>query len=494
VRAFGIPFDAALYVFAGIVAVYVLFGGLKGVMATEALQGGIMLFGMLVLLGVTYSALGGVTPAHEALSELEAPARLQAIGHRGYTSMPDFGWASAGAQNPAEHHLWWIMVSGIIMGVGIGVLAQPQLVVRFMTVPSRKSLNRAVAPGAFFIFAVIGTVYVVGPLSNVFFRHHETIACTVVDDDVRGYIGEEKGKPVVMRVPQGGQAPQGAQTLRLVAYALPGQDADEDLSYVPARNATWEENPGGEAPHLLSPRLQAMERTVTFGRSPGGNADEVIPTYVTSAMPRWFGLLFLLTLLSAGMSTVASQFHTIGVSLGRDVFEQFSHRHSERSVLVARLGIGAGIVVAIVLGQVLRGNIVAVATAMFFGLCGATFLPAFVGGLFWRGMTRAGAVASMVAGFGSSMLWLAFVNNKVASALGICQALFGAPNLARHFPGMSLTWEVVDPLVVALPLSAVTAVVVSLLTRPLDPDHVAWCFGGPKKGPVAQRLGEAEQE
>jgi SSS family solute:Na+ symporter len=210
-------------------------------------------------------------------------------------------------------------------------------------------------------------------------------------------------------------------------------------------------------------------------------------------MPRWFGLLFLLTLLSAGMSTVASQFHTIGVSIGRDVFEQFSHKHSQRSVLVARMGIGVGIVVAILLGKVLRGNIVAVATAMFFGLCGATFLPAFIGGLFWKRMTRTGAIASMVVGFSSSMLWLAFVNNKVASALGISEALFGAPNLAQKLESMSRTWEVVDPLVVALPLSAATAVIVSLLTRPMDTDHVEWCFGGPKKGPVAERLAKREE-
>ena len=52
------------------------------------------------------------------------------------------------------------------------------------------------------------------------------------------------------------------------------------------------------------------------------NPDSIIPTYVTSAMPRWFGVLFLLTLLAAAMSTISSQFHTAGTALGRDVFEQ----------------------------------------------------------------------------------------------------------------------------------------------------------------------------
>ena len=51
---FHISYDSALYIFAVIVAAYVIAGGLKGVMLTDALQGGIMLIGMLILLVATY--------------------------------------------------------------------------------------------------------------------------------------------------------------------------------------------------------------------------------------------------------------------------------------------------------------------------------------------------------------------------------------------------------------------------------------------------------
>jgi multisubunit Na+/H+ antiporter MnhC subunit len=44
----------------------------------------------------------------------------------------------------------------------------------------------------------------------------------------------------------------------------------------------------------------------------------------------------------------------------------------------------------------------------------------------------------------------------------------------------SLTWTVVDPIVVALPLSILTAVVVALATKPMDKAHVAYVFGGAK--------------
>jgi SSS family solute:Na+ symporter len=150
----------------------------------------------------------------------------------------------------------------------------------------------------------------------------------------------------------------------------------------------------------------------------------------------------------------------------------------ERSVLVTRVGVVVGIVVSVVLARTLRGNIIAVATAIFFGLCAATFLPAFIAGVFWRRMTRAAALWSMVVGFVVSLLWLGFVNAKTAGGLGLSRALFGVDHVVPA--GWSVTWTVVDPLVVALPLSALTAVVVAWLTRPMDPAHVAWCFGGAK--------------
>ena len=161
----GIPYDIALLAFGVIVAAYVLFGGIKGVMFADAFQGTLMLVGMTVLLIAVYSQLGGVVPAHQQLTELSAnPAvaeqisGLQAGGFAGWTSMPQL-----------FSRYWWIVVSTIVMGVGIGVLAQPQLAVRFMTVKSDREINRAVPIGGVFILMMTGVAFVVGALSNVLF-------------------------------------------------------------------------------------------------------------------------------------------------------------------------------------------------------------------------------------------------------------------------------------------------------------------------------------
>ena len=155
-----LDFNLALFILAVVICAYVLFGGLKGVMYTDALQGTIMFIGMLILLVFIYWVLGGVTEANTALTNMAHlyPPDALAEGGTGWTSFPKLG-------SP----FWWTLVTTIIMGVGIGALAQPQLAVRFMTVKSNKELHRSLLIGAVFIAVMTGTAYIVGSLCNVYF-------------------------------------------------------------------------------------------------------------------------------------------------------------------------------------------------------------------------------------------------------------------------------------------------------------------------------------
>ncbi len=434
---FGIDYAIAVSMFSILIAAYVFFGGLKGVMYTDALQGTLMLLGMLILLVYAYGRLGGVTEAHRRLEALPATiesqyqalipeirelapagtepaallewlgenrtepqvaalmaehpvltsrvtlAGLEKGGFRGWTRMP-----AAGSR------MFYILVTSIIMGVGIGVLAQPQLAMRFMTVKSGRELNRAVLAGGIFILVMPGTAYVVGNLSNVWFA-----------------MPEHGGKIAIASVP-------------------------------------------------------------------GGNLDLIIPTFINQALPLWFGAIFTLTLLSAAMSTLSSQFHAIGTAIGRDFFERGilgMHGH-RRTVLITRLGIILALIATVTLSYKLPTGIIAAATAIFFGLCAAAFLPVYIGGLYWRRMTRAGAVSSLCTGFGASFFWLMFIQEVGGRIPAYLSNLWlGVPTLLPG-PVLGIQWNHVDALFVALPVSALVAVVVSLMTRPESPAHVALCF------------------
>lgn len=373
---FGISYRMSLFFFAIIVAIYVIVGGILSVMYTDAFQAIIMLAGMAVLLIFTYVKMGGVFEAHSTLTNLAymVPADLADLGHQGWTSMPVLG-----------SEIWWTMVSSLILGVGIGIVAQPQLAVRFMMVKDNKTLKRAVFAGGPFIFMMAGVAYIVGSLSNNYF---------------------------------------------VAEYNMTALDVV------------------------------------------GGNADLIMPKFINDFMPETFILVFTLALLSAAMSTAGSQFHTMGTAFGYDVIQNgiFKGRSKQSATVFTRIGIVLTIIMAILLAYILPGNIIARATAMFMGMCTASFLPAYIGGLFWKRMTKQGAYASIFIGFLTCVFWYVFVHAAEAVPLGICQILTGKPTL------LSGTWMLVDPILIATPVSIIAAVGISLITKEMQKEFVEKLF------------------
>lgn len=452
ITAFGMGpehFNAALLIFSSIVALYVIFGGLKGIMYTDALQGAIMLFGMIFLLIFTYGAMGGITEAHRSLTDISGlvPEKLAQGGHSGWTNFPAFGFGDI------KYNTWWSLTTAIILGVGIGVLAQPALVVRFMTVKSKRELNRAVGLGGLFILLIPGTAYVVGALSNAYFVKNGPI----IEGTVVRVIDSQRGQAVI-------------EPLRT-------QD----------RNGEWIDMAAGESQTMgvLAVDDQHLEagaviqgRTIALAYA-HNDREQIIPTFIATALPPWFGMIFLLTLLAAAMSTLATQFHSLGTALGRDVYEQVASPRREsvhnRGIHVVRLGIIVGIIFAV--GIAYYGKsldwLIARGTAIFFGLCSAAFLPAFIGGLFFKRMTKPAAVASMVSGAGVTAFWLLLVKAREAGGLGLVRVLTGGKDsILWSFPN----WPEIDPVVVALPISTLVAVVVSLFTSPPPKELLNRCF------------------
>ncbi len=344
-----IPYDTALLAFAAVVAVYVVAGGLIAVMYTDALQGAIMFIGMSILLVLTYVYLGGITEANSALDAMSplVPQALGAIGMTGWASMPEF-------LSP----IWLTMITTMVLGVGIGVLAQPQLAVRFMTVKDNRSIHRAVMVGGPFVLVMTGVAFTVGPLTNVWFMR------------------------------QSGQIAVDAA---------------------------------------------------------GGNVDSVIPMFINSAMPDAFIVIFMLALLAAAMSTLSSLFHTMGTTIGYDLNPRV--KNGRPSMKAIQAGTLAMIAVSTVVAYVLPDNIIARATVIFMGLCAAAFIPAFAHAIYSENPSVFAAKISIISGACSWFLWTAFVHAKESSVLGISNALFGVQSI------LPMPWGVVNPIVIALPIS-----------------------------------------
>lgn len=386
---FGITYEVSLLFFAAVVALYVWMGGLKGVMYTDAFQGIIMFFAMTFLLIFAYSKLGGITSAHSQLNMLfdkpevqEQTAKLIKGGFQGWTSMPALG-------SP----IWWSLVSTIVMGVGIGVLAQPQLVVRFMTVKSNRDLNRAVLSGGIFIIMMTGVAFVIGSLSNVFFFN-------------------ESGKIAIVAA--------------------------------------------------------------------GGN-DKIIPAFIKLFVPGWFGIIFFLALIAAAMSTLSSQFHAMGTAAGRDIYEKALHKKGN-TIFITKTGILVAILLSVVLAFLANKldtsmQIIATGTAMFFGLCAASFLPAYVSALYIKKISAKAIIAGMITGFVVGTFWIFFIHEKEASSLQLCNLLFSKTTLVKETGLAKLA--MIDPIVIALPSSIIATIIGAFVTKDdVSKEHVDMCFKG----------------
>ena len=363
-RMFDIDFNIALFIFTLIVASYVIAGGIKGVLYTDAMQAVIMFSCMFFLLIWFYNILDlNFVEANERLTAMESlvPERYQSLGHQGWTRMPLLGSTQ-----------WYTLVTSLILGVGLGCLAQPQLVVRFMMVDSTKQLNRGVLIGSLFLFITVGAIYHVGALSNIFFWETEgKVAADVVSD-----------------------------------------------------------------------------------------IDKIIPYFISKAMPDWFGAVFMLCILSATISTLSAQFHTMGAAFGEDTFPKLARKKNPHSPMGVRFGILIAILFSYVICYTLSSDIIARGTALFMGVCAATFLPAYFSSIYWKGATKQGALASLCVGLIASLFAMMFLHKAEAAPIGLCKFLLDKEVLIDIYP-----WYVIDPLIFALPLSSLTIIFVSKRTK-----------------------------
>jgi SSS family solute:Na+ symporter len=108
----------------------------------------------------------------------------------------------------------------------------------------------------------------------------------------------------------------------------------------------------------------------------------------------------------------------------------------------------------------------------------------YVGALWSRGITKAGAIAGLLSGSLSSLFWIMFVQEKASTALLVCNKLFGTRSLAIQMvegkevfaKAGPIIWAFVDPLFIGLPIAIVVTIGISLVTKKLPEDHLELCM------------------
>ena len=134
--------------------------------------------------------------------------------------------------------------------------------------------------------------------------------------------------------------------------------------------------------------------------------ETILPTMSAELFPAVMTGIFLVIVLAAIMSTVDSLLILVSSAVIRDVVQKvFNPDLSEREfamlgkLTTAVVGLGA---LALALPEV---RLVFWFVLFAWSGIGAAFSPVVLCSLFWKGTTRAGAIAGMLAGFAVTVLW-----------------------------------------------------------------------------------------
>lgn len=144
-----------------------------------------------------------------------------------------------------------------------------------------------------------------------------------------------------------------------------------------------------------------------------GDAETILPEMAHMLFPAFFTGIFLVVVLAAIMSTADSLLILASSVVVRDVVQNVFRPDADERTLTL---LGKGITVAMG-GAALLLALTEVRMIFWFVLfawsgIAAAFTPVVLCSLFWKGTTRAGAVAGMVGGFVATVAWVVFFKER----------------------------------------------------------------------------------
>ena len=144
-----LPLSALIWLVAILVGTAVFVGGLRGVLYTEAMQGVVMLMGMMMLTGAVLSRVGGPLEGIRALSLLAPTAQA----NHGFTSLSGDGQG--------------LFILSLTIVTSVAVWAQPQMIQRHFALASPKQLSRITPLAMLILTVLVGGAYFISSLSRL---------------------------------------------------------------------------------------------------------------------------------------------------------------------------------------------------------------------------------------------------------------------------------------------------------------------------------------
>jgi SSS family solute:Na+ symporter len=182
---------------------------------------------------------------------------------------------------------------------------------------------------------------------------------------------------------------------------------------------------------------------------PGGGPDwdRLIPDIITTVLPGWLMAIILLLGLAASMSTLSSLVLVSASAIAIDLYSG-GKKQRKGSLALIRILSSAFIIVSFIIA---RYQIAVIVTLMSlsWGVVAGAFLAPFLYGLYWKRVTRAGALSGMFTGM-TLAIALFFIlgpdNSPIASTIAMIVPLGVVPlvSIFTKAPGSELLTKAFD--------------------------------------------------
>ncbi|MPY97978.1 MAG: cation acetate symporter [Actinophytocola sp.] len=375
-RFLGIGLTGGVLIAAGVIFIYAVLGGMKGITWTQVAQYTVLIVAYLIpAVAVAQQVTGFPIPQVSFGTILD---ELNAIG----TEMGLQEYTQAFAQQPM------IDMFLVTLALMIGTAGLPHVIIRFYTTRTVRGSRHS----AFWALLFIAILYTTAPAVGAFTKLNllEGVKGTAVDA-LPQWISNWSTTGLV-------SIKEGAETINSVSND-PAVGADLTIN--------------NDILVLASPEIAGLPAPIIGLVAAGG--------------------------MAAALSTAAGLLLVISSSVSHDFYFRRIRKHADdhERLLVGRIAMGLAVVVAIVAG-INPPAFVAEVVAFAFGMAASSFFPAIVLGIFWKRCNAKGAAAGIVVGLGFTityMIWTLDVFGTTANdyILGISPQGIGAVGAAVNF-------------------------------------------------------------
>lgn len=154
-----------------------------------------------------------------------------------------------------------------------------------------------------------------------------------------------------------------------------------------------------------------------YGAEQFSDPEKLMPFMATHLLPTWFAGILISGAIAAMMSTADSQLLVTTSAISEDIYHKIGRKKvtPERMLLISRVAtiiIGA---VAFLLAYKSQDMVFAMVSYAWSGL-GASFGPVLLLILYWKKITKQGAIAGMLMGAFSTIIWknISFLNDFIS--------------------------------------------------------------------------------